>query len=330
MKMKDSTWKKQECKLLPNQRIIGRWQKNNYRIIKQLGYGATGTVYLAESSDGLVALKIAADSMSITSEVNVFRQFSKVQGPSLGPSFYEADDYVTRDGVYPFYVMEFINGQPFLPFLRQRGAEWTGILIIQLLADLHRLHEAGWVFGDLKPENLLVTENPSRVRWLDVGGITLQGRGIKEYTEFFDRGYWGLGDRKAEPNYDLFSVSMLFMNRGYPSRFEKNDQSGQTRLLQKFREKDIIQPYEPIFRKGIEGKYKNALEMRNDLLELVQTTTFAPVTTVVNNQRYRKKTTRSTPTQKQINRKWTGVVESMMVASFILIVYILYLFGHGM
>lgn len=328
--MRDSTWKKQECKLLPNQRIVGRWQNNSYRIIRQLGYGATGTVYLAEAKEGLVALKIAADSMSITSEVNVFRQFSKVQGPNLGPSFYEADDYVSRDGVYPFYSMEYINGQPFLPFLRQRGAEWTGILIIQLLADLQRLHDGGWVFGDLKPENLLVSENPNRVRWLDVGGITLQGRGIKEYTEFFDRGYWGLGDRKAEPTYDLFSVSMLFMNRGYPSRFEKNEQSGHTRLLQKFREKEVIQPYEPIFRKGIEGKYKTAQEMREDLLELVHNTSFTPSSTTANKQASNKSRRKSTQVKKQTNRKWTGVIESMMVASFILIVYILYLFGHNM
>ncbi len=40
--------------------------------------------------------------------------------------------------------------------MQNRGVEWLGILMIQLLGDLHHLHKAGWVFGDLKPDNVLV------------------------------------------------------------------------------------------------------------------------------------------------------------------------------
>src|SRR5690554_6415703 len=106
---KESTSKKQGCKLHPNEKIVGKWNKNSYTIIRQLGYGAAGTVYLAACHSGFVALKVAPDTMSITSEVNVLRQFtqSKVQAPRLGPSFYDADDYVTEKGVFPFYTMEY-------------------------------------------------------------------------------------------------------------------------------------------------------------------------------------------------------------------------------
>ncbi|ADU28357.1 serine/threonine protein kinase [Evansella cellulosilytica DSM 2522] len=329
--MRDSISKKSTCKLLPNQRIVGRWQKNPYRIIKELGYGATGTVYLAEGQSGLVALKIASDSMSITSEVNVMRQFSKVQGPSLGPSFYEADDYVCKEGVFPFYTMEYIKGEPFLPFLRDKGAEWLGILVVQLLGDLHHLHKAGWVFGDLKPENLLVTKKPFRVRWLDVGGMTKQGRGIKEYTEFFDRGYWGVGNRKAEPSYDLFSVCMLFLNRAYPSRFEKDNDVGPAKLLMKFKEKKLIAPYESIFRKGIEGKYHHAQEMKKDLVDLLQHTSFSVKGNARgnnSNNSLKKRGARNKKSRKE--KRFIGFFETMFVASFLLIIYILYLFGQTM
>ena len=37
------------------------------------------------------------------------------------------------------------------------------------------------------------------------------GSSIKEFTEFYDRGYWGLGSRKAEPSYDLFAVAMIMI-----------------------------------------------------------------------------------------------------------------------
>ena len=82
--------------------------------------------------------------------------------------------------------------------------------------DLDKLHENGWVFGDLKPENLIVTGPPPKIRCIDVGGTTIQGRAIKEFTEFYDRGYWGLGSRKAEPTYDLFAVAMIMINTAYP------------------------------------------------------------------------------------------------------------------
>lgn len=58
------------------------------------------------------------------------------------------------------------------------------MLISQLLSSLSAIHREGWVFGDLKPENLIVTGPPPQIRCIDVGGTTKEGRAIKEYTEF--------------------------------------------------------------------------------------------------------------------------------------------------
>src|SRR5690606_32927785 len=85
------------------------------------------------------------------------------------------------------------------------------------------LHKQGWVFGDLKPDNLIITGPPIRIRCIDVGGTTAIGRAIKEYTEFYDRGYWGLGTRRAEPSYDLFAIAMIMINSCYPQRFPKRE-----------------------------------------------------------------------------------------------------------
>ena len=51
----------------------------------------------------------------------------------------------------------------------------------------------------------------------------MKGRAIKEFTEFYDRGYWGLGSRKADPAYDLFAVAMIMINAVYPKRFNKTE-----------------------------------------------------------------------------------------------------------
>ena len=105
--------------------------------------------------------------------------------------------------------------------MSKKGKTWLPILILQLLSDLENLHNQGWVFGDLKPDNLIISGPPVKIRCIDVGGTTMIGRAIKEYTEFFDRGYWGEGSRKAEVTYDLFAVAMIMINAYYPGRFTK-------------------------------------------------------------------------------------------------------------
>ncbi len=75
------------CSLAPGTAIQGKWNGKSYRLLKQLGKGANGIVYLAEASGGQVALKISGDSMSVTSEVNVLKSFSKARSQTMGPSF---------------------------------------------------------------------------------------------------------------------------------------------------------------------------------------------------------------------------------------------------
>ncbi len=131
------------------------------------------------------------------------------------------DDWEINKESLPFYVMEYVKGKELLAFMSTKDFSWSGVLILQLLNDLHQMHEAGWIFGDLKPENLIVTDPPYKIRCIDVGGTTMRGRALKEYTKFFDRGYWGFGTRKAEPSYDLFAVAMIMINICYPKRFPK-------------------------------------------------------------------------------------------------------------
>jgi serine/threonine-protein kinase len=163
--------------------------------------------------------------------------------------------------------MEYLEGDNLFNFINQHGEEWLEVFLLQLLSDLHKLHQAGWVFGELKPDNVLVTLFPPKIRWLDVGGVTLKGRAIKEYTEFFDRGYWGLGSRKAEPSYDLFCIAMIIMNVAYKGRFVRA-RNGYDQLVHRIDQKPILMKYKPVLLKVFQGKYMNAIEMREDLIAL--------------------------------------------------------------
>ncbi|WP_172299257.1 DotU family type IV/VI secretion system protein [Bacillus sp. WMMC1349] len=254
--------------LKPGSSVVGKWNNHSYQIIKQLGKGANGVVYLANSKQSQVALKVSDDSLSITSEVNVLKSFSRAQASAMGPSFFDVDDMLLS-GTHQklsFYVMEYIEGPLLLQYIEEKGDEWIPVLISQLLSNLSIIHQKGWIFGDLKPDNLIVTESPARIRCIDVGGTTKEGRSIKEYTEFFDRGYWECGTRRAEPSYDLFSVAMIMVNCVTKKEFKKTG-NPRTQLLSVINNHPFLTTYQTVLATAFKGNYKTADEMKFDLLE---------------------------------------------------------------
>ena len=123
---------KNQFNVKPGTLIEGKWHHNQYKIIKELGFGANGIVYLAQFRNQTVALKMSDNGMSVTSEVNVLKSFAKVQGSALGPSLLDVDDWQQRGGQISFYVMEYIQGPDLLTFIQQNGQVWTEVLILQL------------------------------------------------------------------------------------------------------------------------------------------------------------------------------------------------------
>ncbi|WP_031406299.1 serine/threonine protein kinase [Geobacillus vulcani] len=307
--------------LPPGTVITGKWHGRSYRLLRRLGSGANGVVYLAENSRTHVAIKLSDDYASLASEMNILRRFAKVQGAALGPSLLEADDWQSpfaRETV-PFYVMEYIEGENFASFIRRRGKEWAPVLMMQLLSVLERLHQEGWVFGDLKPDNLIVTGPPPSVRLLDVGGTTLQGRAVKEFTELYDRGYWGLGSRKAEPSYDLFAAAMVMISSCYPGPIEKKG-DGRTQLMAIIEADRFLAQYKDVLQKALDGRYAKAGDMRRDLLAASSRRASG------GNERRQAAPRRQSRRQVKRRGKAIGMIETVVIAAALLGAYALYIY----
>lgn len=118
----------------------------------------------------------------------------------------EVDDFTYQGREIPFYVMRYVQGEPLCAFLARRGPRWLDVAGLRLLQQLGRLHHSGWVFGDLKPENVLVGAYGD-VELIDYGGVTSEGHSVKQFTEWYDRGFWG---REA--------VQRILRMTGSPSR----------------------------------------------------------------------------------------------------------------
>ncbi|OES45912.1 protein kinase domain-containing protein [Domibacillus iocasae] len=248
----------------PGDLIKGKWTGHVWQVEREIGRGANGIVYLVKGKVGQAALKFA-DSASVASETNALTALERVRGTSPGPFFIEADDAEKKDGIYPFYIMEYINGPMLHTFIKEKKKEWAIILLIWLLNFFEPLHKSGNVMGDLKPENFIVASRERTIRAVDVGGITKFGRAVKEYTTLYDRASWQAGTRKAEPSYDLFGAAVLVVALVHKELVQKA--LGRPVELEGIvQSSTALQLITPVLIKAFNNEYDSALAMKKELL----------------------------------------------------------------
>jgi eukaryotic-like serine/threonine-protein kinase len=133
-----------------------------YRLVRVLGEGGMGVVYLAEQTEPVrreVALKVlkpGMDSAQIVARFEAERQaLAVMEHPGIARVF---DAGVTAAGL-PFFVMERVAGVPIADYC---DAERLGIrervrLFAQVCRAVQHAHQKGVIHRDLKPSNVLVT-----------------------------------------------------------------------------------------------------------------------------------------------------------------------------
>jgi serine/threonine-protein kinase len=257
-----------DLRFAPGTVIEGKWHRQRYQLIKWLGSGAQGTVYLGKRGTQTVAIKLAKDRASLISEANVLKQFEKLQGDPLGPSLYDSDDWLIGGKTIGFCVMEYLEGVSLEQALKKKPFDWALVYVLQLLKQLQQLHDSGYIFGDLKPENLILMHPGHSIRCLDFGGATRIGRSVREYTEFYDRGYWGFGSRRAEPSYDLFACAMIFFYAATGKRMDRSN-NPELQLFQQVKMQPKLIPFRKVIMNALTGRYTTADQMRRDLLHVI-------------------------------------------------------------
>lgn len=260
--------------VLPRQ-FRGKWNQNTYHVVREVGRGANGAVYLVTQGGVRRAVKVGIESMDIFMEVHVLKSVQQGRDSRVGPLLCDVDDLVIDGRTYPFYAMEYLDGDQLDEYVRQAGTEWVPVLIVQLLARLDILHQHGYVFGDLKPENIIVTRHDKQTRLIDFGGVTKLGNAVRQFTEEYDRAYWHSGDRRAEIAYDLFSAATMMVRlMADPQAWKMAIAQGESRQTQSLcdiiRNSDGLYPYRVPLIKAFHGKYATAREMRAEMLAILR------------------------------------------------------------
>jgi len=148
------TGKNQPKQKLP--REFGR-----YRILKRLGEGGMGAVYLAHDTqlDRKVALKIPRFSARKKDEiVNRFFREARAAATIRHPNVCPVYDVGEIDGIY-YLTMAYIQGRTLSEFIRPEKPlpeRQVAAVVSKLALALQEAHDCGVVHRDLKPSNIMI------------------------------------------------------------------------------------------------------------------------------------------------------------------------------
>ncbi|HWM92542.1 MAG TPA: serine/threonine-protein kinase [Thermoanaerobaculia bacterium] len=152
---------------------IGR-RLGPYRLVRELGRGGMGVVYLAERDDEefqhRVAIKLLHRGLETGEIVARFQTERQILAHLDHPSIARLFDGGTSTDGRPYFVMELIEGKPIDAHCDAEGLSLRGRLelMIEVLAAVSEAHRNLVVHRDLKPSNVLVTAD-GRPKLLDFG-----------------------------------------------------------------------------------------------------------------------------------------------------------------
>ena len=134
-----------------------------YVIERLLGTGGMGEVYLAEQLEPVqrtVALKMLPAGPMRSQRVALFAVESQMLANMQHPAIAQVFDAGTTDDGRPFFVMEYVDGEPLTDFCSNRSLSLRQRLelFIRVCQGAHHAHQKGFIHRDLKPANILVTE----------------------------------------------------------------------------------------------------------------------------------------------------------------------------
>jgi serine/threonine-protein kinase len=156
----------------PRRPIAGR-VLGAYTLLRPLGQGGMGTVWLAERNDGrfdrLAAIKFLNVTLNARAE-DRFRREGRILGRLTHPHIAGLSDAGVSDEGQPYLVLEHVDGVPIDRYCNEQQLDIRARLrlFLDVLAAVAHAHANLIVHRDIKPSNVLVTGD-GKIKLLDFG-----------------------------------------------------------------------------------------------------------------------------------------------------------------
>ncbi len=144
----------------------------HYKIVKQIGVGGMGTVYLAKDTklERSVAIKILSENFeSGQSSLSRFFREAKAASALAHPNIMVIHEIGEFEGTH-FIVSEYIKGETLTSLFKKSDYALVQVIdiSIQILNALAAAHKTGLVHRDIKPDNIMLRDD-GIVKILDFG-----------------------------------------------------------------------------------------------------------------------------------------------------------------
>ena len=154
--------------------MLGTKLANRYQIVREIGRGGMGVVYLAHDPvlDRDVAVKVVLPEMVSVQSVERFKREARVVAKMDHHSIVSVHDSGEDQGSL-FFVMPFVQGTNLRMLMRNETVTLGDLVEIgsQVASALEYAHVRGIIHRDIKPENSMVereADNELRVRITDL------------------------------------------------------------------------------------------------------------------------------------------------------------------
>jgi serine/threonine protein kinase/Tfp pilus assembly protein PilF len=190
-----------------------------YAILRELGRGGMGVVYLAERDRQLFALKVIKRGFDTDAITARFRRESRILEAFDHPNIAHIIDGGATDDGRPYFAMEYIDGQPLDEYASQVTIDGRLALFEAVCRAVHYAHERGVIHRDLKPANIHVRADGTP-KLLDFGiakvvddasatkMTTLTGTGQRILTPAYASPEQLLGEA-ITPSSDVYSLGVI-------------------------------------------------------------------------------------------------------------------------
>jgi len=240
--------------------IVGQWTGKKYTLLKRLGTGGVGEIYLVRDSQArILALKLSTDIISITKE---YRFLCRFEEKNFVPRVYDLDDYSKEGKMYHY----FIKGYNLKTVMKENsiGFKTKLNLMCVIIQIIKQINEAGYIYTDLKHENIMVDGQNELIKLIDFGSLVQVGSSVREFTPMYDRLCWGRGKRIADNSYQSFAVAMLFISLMLNRNLDPNRDKLET-ALECLRGKKLPRQIFEIIASCLEGQIRDCDVLYNEL-----------------------------------------------------------------
>lgn len=142
--------------------FVGK-QLGCYHLVRELGVGGFGKVYLAEQQEPvkrMVAVKILRGSLCDDTFLRRFEGERQVLALLSHPNIAQIFDAATTDEGDPYFAMEYVPGVPITQYCDERRLSISDrlTLFVRVCSAIQHAHQKGIIHRDIKPANILIAE----------------------------------------------------------------------------------------------------------------------------------------------------------------------------